>query len=96
MVDVFNKLNLNVEIVNDETFSQSLKDILKDESKQKGMFGLTTILNDDNELVNEYLPVDKEYTLHVLSELGFKWPETSEEYLLEFITILKDLEFFKI
>ncbi|WP_458405069.1 amino acid adenylation domain-containing protein [Methanobrevibacter sp.] len=96
LANVFNKLDLNLEIVDDEVFNQSLKDILKDESKQKGMFGLTTILNDDNELVNDYLPADKEYTLEVLSELGFEWPETSEKYLFEFIKILKEMEFFKI
>ena len=45
-------------------------------------------------LVNEYLPVDKEYTLHVLSELGFKWPETSEEYLLEFRRTEGNLSYF--
>ena len=92
LVDVFNELNLNMEIVDDETFDKSLTEILKDESKQKGMFGLTTILNDDD----EYLPADTEYTLQVLSGLGFEWPKTSKKYLFEFIKILKVMEFFKI
>ena len=92
LVDVFNELNLNMEIVDDETFDKSLTEILKDESKQKGMFGLTTILNDDD----EYLPADTEYTLQVLSGLGFEWPKTSKKYLFEFIKILKEMEFFKI
>lgn len=96
LVDVFNKLNLNVEIVDDEKFKQSLNDILKDESRQEGMFGIATLLNEDNGLGDEYLPADKEYSVKALSELGFKWPETSEEYLSGFIKLLKDLNFFKI
>ena len=96
LVDVFNKLNLNMEIVDDEKFKESLNDILKDESRQEGMFGLATLLNDDDGLGEEYLPADKEYTKKVLSELGFEWPQPSEEYLSGFIKLLKDLDFFKI
>ena len=96
LVDVFNKLNLNMEKVDDEKFKQSLNDILKDESRQEGMFGIATLLNEDDGLGDEYLPADKEYSVKALSELGFKWPETSEEYLSGFIKLLKDLNFFKI
>ena len=96
LVNVFNKLNLNVEVVADEMFNQSLDDILKDESKQDGIFGITTILDDDRDLSDIFVPVDKKYTLQVLSELGFEWPETSEKYLYDFLKQLNDLEFFKI
>ena len=92
LVDVFNELNLNMEIVDDEAFDKSLMEILKDESKQKGMFGLTTILNDED----VYLPADTEYTLKILSELGFEWPKTNKKYLSMFINNLINLEFFKI
>lgn len=92
LVDVFNELNLNMEIVDDEAFNKSLMEILKDESKQKGMFGLTTILNDED----VYLPADTEYTLKILSELGFEWPKTNKKYLSMFINNLINLEFFKI
>ena len=85
-----------MEIVDDEKFKESLNDILKDESRQEGMFGLATLLNDDDGLGEEYLPADKEYTKKVLSELGFEWPQPSEEYLSGFIKLLKDLDFFKI
>ena len=81
-----------MEIVDDEAFDKSLMDILKDESKQKGMFGLTTILNDED----IYLPADTEYTLKILSELGFEWPKTNKKYLSMFIKNLINLEFFKI
>ncbi|WP_406534985.1 amino acid adenylation domain-containing protein [Methanobrevibacter sp.] len=92
LVDVFNKLDLNVEIVDDEIFNETLNDILMDESKQEGLFGIGTELNDED----VFIPVDKEYTLKVLSEFGFEWPQTSEKYLSDFINSLKGLGFFNI
>ena len=92
LVDVFNNLGLNVEIVDDEVFDQSLNNILNDESKQDGLFGIATELNDEDECI----PIGREYTLNVLSELGFEWSETTENYLFEFIRILKELGFFNV
>ena len=89
LVNVFNKLDLNVEIVDDEIFEESLNNVLKDESRQDGLFGIGTELNDD-----EIIPVDMEYTLKVLYKFGFKWPETTDKYLFDFIKVLKDLKFF--
>ena len=49
-------------------------------------------LNDDDEII----PVDMKYTLQVLYEFGFEWPETTRKYLFDFIKSLIDLNFFDI
>lgn len=95
LVDVFNELELNVEIVDDEIFDESLNHVLQDESRQDGIFGILTWLSDDD-FDDEYLSYDMGYTLQVLSQFGFEWPQTSEKYLFDFIKSLKEMGFFKV
>jgi thioester reductase-like protein len=95
VVNVFNKLGLNIELSDEESFQNSLDNVLDDKSKQKGVFGLLTHLN-NSDIKYEYISVDNDYTIKVLSELGVTWPEITEKYLSDFIKLLDNLDFFKV
>ena len=95
VVNVFNQLDLNIELTDEESFNEALDGALKDESKQKGIFGLVTRLN-NSDVKQKPIEVDNEYTLKALSQLGITWPEITEKYMYDFIKRLYDLDFFNI
>ena len=85
IVNVCNKLGLSLEIVDDEVFRDDFSNILSNETKQDGLFGIVSKLNRNN-VLEDSIRLNNDYTMEVLSAFNFKWPEMSEEHLFDLIT----------
>ncbi|WP_461463648.1 hypothetical protein, partial [Methanobrevibacter sp.] len=66
-------------------FRDDFSNILSNETKQDGLFGIVSKLNRNN-VLEDSIRLNNDYTMDVLSEFNFKWPEMSEEHLFDIIT----------
>ena len=75
-------LNINVKIVNDETFKKKLKKWLYDYSKSDKVNVLLNDLDKDNNLIlKTNLYTTNKFTLKFLNKTDFDWPEIDLEYI---------------
>ena len=95
IVNVFNKLGLDLEIVDDEVFMDDFSNILRNERKQEGLFGIVSNLN-RNRALGKSISINNDYTMEVLSEFDFKWPKTSEDDLFNLISSFMRRGYFKL
>ncbi len=80
------KLNINVKIVDDDTFKKKLKKWLYDNTKSDKVNVLINDLDKDNNLIYKTnLHIKNNFTLKLLNKLDFDWPEIDIEYIKKII-----------
>ncbi len=80
------KLNINVKIVDDETFKKKLKKWLYDNNKSDKVNVLINDLDKDNNLIYKTnLHITNKFTLKLLNKIDFDWPEIDIEYIKKII-----------
>ena len=84
----------DIDIVNDERFSEAISEAAKDESMADAVLGLVAYNSGSEDAVIE-LGSDNRFTKNVLYRLGYKWPITDNNYLANAIEALDTLSFFE-
>ncbi len=94
VIEALNSCGITVRVVKDEEFNASLKEALKDDSKNMLVSGLIAYLSSGDETSAEYIGYDGSFTTKALYRLGFKWPITNENYLKNAFEALNTLGYF--
>lgn len=93
IVSVLNELGFNIEVVSDEEFLTSMKEMMLDESKSMLVSSLISYSSSDMH-THSFILTDNEFSNKSLYHLGYKWPITDYNYLKNAIDSLATLDFF--
>ena len=94
IIYVLNELGFNIEVVSDENFLNSMKEMMMDESKSMLVSSLISYSSSDMH-THSFILSDNEFTNKALYHLNYKWPITDYEYLKKAIESLDTLGFFE-
>ena len=94
IIYVLNELGFNIEVVSDEEFINSMKEMMKDESKSMLVSSLISYSSSDMH-THSFILSDNEFTNKALYHLSYKWPITDYDYLKKAIESLDTLGFFE-
>jgi len=97
MADVIEQMNrsgIQIEIVSDQEFEESLLKALENEEKNELISGLIAYSSSDKDNTSVYIDADNSFTTKALYRLGFKWPMPDGAYLKNALTALETLGFF--
>ena len=93
IVYVLNELGFDIEVVSDDEFLTSMKEMMLDESKSMLVSSLISYSSSDMH-THKFILSDNEFTNKSLYHLRYKWPITDYNYLKNAIESLATLEFF--
>lgn len=93
IIYVLNELGFNIEVVSDEEFMNSMKEMMLDETKSMLVSSLISYSSSDMH-THSFILSDNEFTNKALYHLSYKWPITDYEYLKKAIESLDTLGFF--
>ena len=95
LVKYINDLGLKVDFVSNKSFSQNIRNYLKDENLKNEISGIITDLNSDKLFtLNVNILIDSNFTNKYLQQLGFNWPKIDEQYIKKYIKYFKEINFF--
>ena len=94
IIYVLNELGFNIEVVSDEEFLNSMKEMMMDETKSMLVSSLISYSSSDMH-THSFILSDNEFTNKALYHLGYKWPITDYQYLRTAIESLDTLGFFE-
>ena len=94
IIYVLNELGFNIEVVSDEDFVNSMKEMMKDETKSMLVSSLISYSSSDMH-THSFILSDNEFTNKALYHLNYKWPITDYQYLRNAIESLDTLGFFE-
>ena len=93
IIYVLNELGFDIEVVSDEEFLTSMKEMMLDDSKSMLVSSLISYSSSDMH-THSFILSDNEFTNKSLYHLGYKWPITDYNYLRNAIESLATLDFF--
>ena len=94
VIAAMNDFGYPIAMVDDATFSATLSEFMKDESRNMDVSCLISY-NSSDSLTREYILSDNAFTVKALYRLGYKWPITDANYLARSISSLSTLGFFE-
>ena len=94
IIYVLNELGFEIEVVSDDDFVKSMKEMMLDESKSMLVSSLISYSSSDMH-THSFILSDNEFTNKSLYHLGYKWPITDYQYLKNAIESLDTLGFFE-
>ncbi|MCR4561907.1 MAG: amino acid adenylation domain-containing protein [Bacilli bacterium] len=94
IIYVLNELGYQIEVVSDEDFMNSMKEMMMDDTKAMMISSLISYSSSDMK-THRYIGSDNEFTNKALYHLGYKWPITDYSYLKNAIVSLASLGFFE-
>ncbi len=93
IIYVLNELGFEIEVVSDDDFLKSMKEMMMDESKSMLVSSLISYSSSDMH-THSFILSDNEFTNKALYHLSYKWPITDYQYLRKAIESLDTLGFF--
>ncbi len=93
IIYVLNELGFDIEVVSDDDFLKSMKEMMLDDSKSMLVSSLISYSSSDMH-THSFILSDNEFTNKSLYHLGYKWPITDYNYLKNAINSLATLDFF--
>ena len=94
IIYVLNELGFDIKVTSDEEFVNSMKEMMKDESKSMLVSSLISYSSSDMH-THSFILSDNEFTNKALYHLNYKWPITDYKYLKTAIESLDSLGFFE-
>lgn len=94
IIYVLNELGFGIEVVSDDEFIKSMKEMMLDDSKSMLVSSLISYSSSDMH-THSFILSDNEFTNKSLYHLGYKWPITDYQYLKNAIESLDTLGFFE-
>jgi len=96
IVNIFNKLGLDIDIVDTNNFNQKIKKLSKDETLKNSLSGIINDFDENKKLVyNTNIKIKNDFTNNYLKKIYFKWPKIGEKYLNKYIIYLKSIGYIK-
>ena len=92
---VMREYGFPIDIVDNGTFDERLRDAMKDPDKAETVASLLSYNASEEAGRRVYLDVDTAFTTPALYSLGFEWPVSSEQYLHLMIRNLDELGMFE-
>ena len=89
-----NQLGMNIEVVPDDVFLSSMKEMMMDDKKSMFVSSLISYSSSDMK-THSFILSDNEFTNKALYHLNYKWPITDINYLNKAIESLETLGFFE-
>jgi len=87
-------LGIRIEMVEDDVFQNALSSAMKDPLRVESLTSLIAYQNMARGKVASPVATQNDYTTEALLRLGWRWPETSSEYLHKFLEGLIGLGMF--
>lgn len=94
IIYVLNELGFEIEVVSDDNFLKSMKEMMLDDSKSMLVSSLISYSSSDMK-THSFIGSDNEFTNKALYHLSYKWPITDYKYLRQAIESLDTLGFFE-
>lgn len=95
IVNYVNKLGLNLEFVPDEIFAKRITEILKNPETRNEISGIVSELTTDKVFrLNANILLDCTFTKKYLEKLNFKWPIIDEQYIINYISYFRKINYF--
>lgn len=94
VIYAMNELGFGIEVVSDQEFLESMKEMMMDDTKAMLVSSLISYSSSDIH-THEFIGSDNEFTNKALYHLSYKWPITDYEYLKKAIESLDTLAFFE-
>lgn len=96
LFEIFNNLDMNVNIVDGTTFTKTLRET----TKRAGMEHIfETFINDmdDNDQLNydSNIRIENEFTVEYLRQLGFEWSNIGIDYLRKYVEYFKKIGYLR-
>ena len=95
LIEILKKINIELNIVDDEKFKELIERKLKNHSKD--IDGIIVDLNSKKEI--KYLSniiVDSKYSIDLLKKLDFEWPDITSEYIIRYLEYLENIDFIRL
>lgn len=92
----FEKMNINLKIVSKDEMTKLLSYYMEKEDGYRKIQGIVLDINKNKEL--DYKPntiVKSDFSIEVLKQNKFEWPEVTIEYIIKYINYLFDIGFLK-
>lgn len=89
-----NKIDLISEPAEQEDYAKAFEEAKQDGEKAKVLSSMIAYQDMAHGLKTYTVGKSNEYTMQALYRCGFKWPVTSADYMIRFLTALKGLGFF--
>ncbi len=97
MMELVKKMNINMNIVDSDTFNNALRKTIKDISMKYIFEAFQNDMDESGKLVYDTnIHIDNEFTVWFLKKLGFEWPEIDEEYLTGYVEYFKKLSYLEV
>lgn len=92
IIEILNSFGYNIDFVDDKTFSDKIKEFLKDDTLKAKISGLIPYLNSDKtlSLISKTLP-NGYFTTTYLRSIGFEWPEIDKNYINNYMQYFKKI-----
>lgn len=92
IIAILNNLGYKIDIVDDKTFANNVKQFLKDDKLKSQISGIIPELRKDKtlSLVANTLP-NAYFTTMYLKSIGFNWPEIDDKYIERFLEYFKKI-----
>lgn len=94
IIYVLNELGFDIKVVSDEEFLESMKEMMKDDTKNMLISSLISYSSSDMK-THSFISTNNEFTNKALYHLSYKWPITDYKYLKNAIDSLVTLGFFE-
>ena len=88
-------IGLEIQVVDDDEFEQTLKDAKKDDKLKKIASPLLYFRSTGNKDADSIIGHSNRFTTKALYRLSFKWPIITDDYLANTFRILEKLDFFR-
>ena len=96
--DIIRRMNenaMNIRFVDDDEFSEQLKEAEKNPEKAAILSSMTAYMNMAHGKKVTTLACKSHYTTQILARMGFFWNASNERYVDDFINVLRGFRFFE-
>lgn len=94
VLKIIEKMGVKISVKNNKDIARIIKQYMEDKNKLESIKGIIPDIDKNGELkYNDTTIIKSEFTKKVLKELGFKWVDISEKYLIKYLEYLNKIKF---
>lgn len=97
LFDMLSKIGINIRLISDEEFANTIQALLQDFSKKQELEGIINDLNSDKQLVyKSQVNIESDFTKEFLLKTGFEWPYIDINYIRNYFNYLVNIGYFNL